>query len=218
MLQSLLDIVFPPSSLRGVSGVWLTALEERQLKAGWPERISKQTLSQMGCTYLDTVVAGDRYARSPDLRSAVHRFKYRGSKRYLRPAGSVLLRAAALLDVHRGDVLCPVPLHWTRLFLRGFNQSDILARAIAEELQVPVCPFLKRVRATGSQAKRTDRAARWSAMSDAFALRVPVKEIPERRVILVDDVFTSGATLEACARALKQAGVQRVDALVVARG
>ncbi len=218
MLQQLWNILFPVSSLRGEDGVWVSPHENRLLRQGLPERIGKRMLCELGCQFLDTVVAGDRYARCVELRRALHLLKYRRSRAYVQQLLPLLLRASALLELRGDTVLCPVPLHWTRRFLRGFNQAQLLCAQLSLALGVQAMPLLRRTRSTGSQARRTDRRERRAAMEGAFALACPQHELPERRVVLVDDIFTSGATLDACAKTLKQAGVQRVEALVLARG
>ena len=116
------------------------------------------------------------------------------------------------------DVLIPVPLHWRRLWARRFNQAAALAGAISQISGVPVLhDVLKRVRATPQQVglSKTERA---DNMQGAF--RVPgdqKAEIKGKRLVLIDDVLTSGATVDTCARALLRAGAAHVDVLVFAR-
>jgi ComF family protein len=116
------------------------------------------------------------------------------------------------------DALLPVPLHWRRLWARRFNQAATLAGAIAEISGVPVLHGgIARVRATPQQVglSRTERA---DNVQGAF--RVPAErkaEIKGKRLVLVDDVLTSGATVDTCARALLRAGAAHVDVLVFAR-
>ena len=116
------------------------------------------------------------------------------------------------------DALLPVPLHWRRQWLRRFNQSAALAGAIGTLHDRPVVHgALRRVRATPQQVGRS-RAERADNVQGAF--RVPADrkiDIAGRRLILVDDVLTSGATVDACTRALLRAGASRVDVLVFAR-
>ncbi|MDD4287362.1 MAG: hypothetical protein PHO20_04645 [Candidatus Peribacteraceae bacterium] len=112
----------------------------------------------------------------------------------------------------REIVLCPVPLHWIRRFQRGFNQSELLARVVARERGLTVLPLLKRRRWTGSQMKRS-RADRLTGVTGAFHC---MADRPPQHVILIDDLSTTGATLEECAKTLKEAGVTRVDAWVIA--
>jgi len=130
--------------------------------------------------------------------------------RWMARAGRALLSDA--------DALVPVPLHWRRQWARRFNQSAALAGVISALGNVPVVHGgLKRVRATPQQVglSKTERA---DNVQGAF--RVPAErkaDIAGRRVVLIDDVLTSGATVDACARALLRAGVAHIDVLVFAR-
>lgn len=215
MLKHFLDLLFPPTSLKGETGEWVTDSEFRELK-GWPVRIEKLQLEPRGVTSIDRLVAADTYARSPMLRTAVHRFKYQRIPSLGPVLGSLLLEAAALIAPHRDTVLCPVPLHWTRQFYRGFNQSLFLAESVAKATGWPVIDLLRRRRPTGQQALRT-REERWSSLDNAFVLRKTNEQVPPS-VILIDDITTSGATLEHCARVLRSVGVEHVQALVLAQG
>jgi ComF family protein len=150
-------------------------------------------------------------------RALVHAFKY-GDRLDLAPMmGRWMARAGReLLD--DADALVPVPLHWRRLWARRFNQSAALAGAISVIGDVPVLHgTLKRVRATPQQVGLS-KSERADNVQGAF--RVPAEhkaDITGRRLVLVDDVLTSGATLDTCARALLRAGAGHVDALVFAR-
>jgi ComF family protein len=150
-------------------------------------------------------------------RKLVHAFKY-GDRLDLAPTlGRWMARAGQEL-LSESDALVPVPLHWRRLWTRRFNQSAALAKEISAAGNLPVAhAVLKRVKATAQQVglSRTERAANVQG-----AFRVPPEargEVAGRRFILIDDVLTSGATLDACARALSRAGAAGVDALVFAR-
>ncbi len=150
-------------------------------------------------------------------RAMVLSFKY-GDRLDLAPLlGRWMARAGHELTPD-ADALVPVPLHWRRLWSRRFNQSAALAGAISAACGVPVLyEALKRVRATPQQVglSKTQRA---DNVQGAF--RVPAErkaEIAGRRLLLVDDVLTSGATADTCARALLRAGAAHVDVLVLAR-
>lgn len=130
--------------------------------------------------------------------------------RWMANAGRELLAEA--------DALVPVPQHWRRHWARRFNQSALLAEVIATSSGVPVAhTALKRVKATPQQVGLT-RSGRAENVQGAF--RVPPQrraEVAGRRLVLVDDVLTSGATVDACSRALLRAGAANVDVLVFAR-
>lgn len=128
--------------------------------------------------------------------------------RWMARAGRPLLREA--------DLIVPVPLHWTRLLRRRSNQAAELARRVSALTGVPVAPdLMRRVRRTPPQ-KGLGREERRANLAGAFAVR-PGREPAGLRVLLVDDVFTTGATLSACAAVLRDAGAAGVDALCLAR-
>ncbi len=114
-------------------------------------------------------------------------------------------------------MVVPIPLHWWRYLRRGYNQAAAIARPIAAEFDLPLSGALRRRRATPAQS-RLSRAERRCNLLDAFALWPGLASTCERRrVLLVDDVVTTGATLQAAAACLRQAGAASVTALTIAR-
>ena len=119
-------------------------------------------------------------------------------------------------EAFAADVVVPVPLHASRLRERGYNQAELIARPLSKRLDLPLRSYLLvRTRPRPEKLKLT-RQERWRTVRGAYAMRTAAK-IDKLRVLLVDDVFTTGATLDACARVLRQAGASRVVALTVAR-
>jgi ComF family protein len=150
-------------------------------------------------------------------RALVHALKYQDRTdlapamgRWMARAGRELLEAA--------DVLVPVPLHWRRGWSRRYNQSGALARSIERQGGVKVASeALRRVRPTLQQIGLS-RAQRATNVQGAFKVAPDRQsDIQGRRVVLIDDVLTSGATVDACARALLRAKAAHVDVLVFAR-
>jgi ComF family protein len=145
------------------------------------------------------------------LRAIVHAMKYDGRRSLASSLGDLMRRRGA--DVLEGAACAvPVPLHPSRRRERGFNQAADLAR----HLGVPVVHALRRIRATAAQTS-LPAAQRHRNMRDAFAVTRDGAALAGATIVLVDDVSTTGATLEACARVLKQAGVAEVRALTAAR-
>ncbi len=147
----------------------------------------------------------------------IHRLKYHGDQEVGERLGALF--ALELLESKRMkgvDVILPVPLHPKKLHVRGYNQCDCIARGMAEILGVEVSlNNLTRTHFTASQTRR-GRISRWSNVKDVFWVREPEK-LAGKRILLIDDVITTGATIEACAVPLRKIqGVQlSVAALAV---
>lgn len=153
------------------------------------------------------------YHQDP-LRKAIHTLKYRGNLAQ-GDALAVHLLEVILRDRLEVDVVVPVPLARQRARERGYNQAALLACPLAAALGVTYRQdALARVRETPSQVGRSLEARREN-VADAFSARK--SRTAGRRVLLVDDVLTTGATLDAAAKALKQAGAEVVSAVVVSR-
>lgn len=151
------------------------------------------------------------------LTKAVHAFKYRAQEHLAKPFGRLLADyAARWLDAAPRLLVMPVPLHPRRLRERGFNQSLLLARPVAKRLQADLDFLaLTRVRYTQTQTGlgQTDRRKN---VREAFSLKRPAS-VKGRDILLVDDVATTGNTLNECTRILKKAGARSVKALTLAR-
>ena len=149
---------------------------------------------------------------------AIHRFKYSNAlwfENFL--AGLLVREAASVLANEKWDYIVPVPLHPVKLREREFNQAARLAAPLARATKIPLREkILHREHSTGTQTAltRTERAAN---MKHAFAVR-PGTRLAGQRLVLVDDVFTTGATTNACAAALRAAGAAEVAVWTVARG
>lgn len=147
------------------------------------------------------------------VRELIHLFKYGRVRSLAGLLGEWL--AQAMPREQSFDRVVPVPLHWRRRWERGFNQSALLARAVARRYGMRISPVLRRVRATAVQAGLSN-AGRRANVAGAFRVRRGVKLAGER-ILLVDDVMTTGATAAACATALKGAGARYVAVLTLAR-
>ena len=159
------------------------------------------------------------YPRDPDLphplRNAIHRFKYGRKASYGKVLGNLMAQAceAHFEDI---DVIIPVPLHPERLRWRGFNQAVILGRAVSRTWRVPINPFLlQRTRPTRPQTELA-RRERQSNVRGAFTIN-PKRSVKRQQLLLVDDIYTSGATVKECSRVLLRAGARSVQVFTLGR-
>jgi ComF family protein len=146
------------------------------------------------------------------LRSLIHLYKYSGMKPLARQLAA-FLESAIPID-QSFDAVVPVPLHWRKQWQRGFNQAELLARRIAKHHGVPLLGALKRKHSTAVQATLA-KAGRRRNVQGAFAIREKVA-VAGRKILLIDDVMTTGATANACASVLKRAGAQSVSLVTLA--
>ena len=149
------------------------------------------------------------------MRQAIHQLKY-GNIRALAKPLAKLLNDYLITNPIPGEVLVPVPLHQKRLRERGYNQSSLLANELGKLINLPVIDdCLVRQQHAPPQARTLTVEERRSNVADAFTCTN--LRLKDKQVLLIDDVSTSGATLDACAAALKLAGVTSVWGLVLAR-
>ena len=156
---------------------------------------------------------------SGPLVEAIRRFKYHCQMALWRPLGGLMVEAledgAGAIEPETVDVVCAVPLHESRLRERGFNQSELLAEVVAEAIGEPVKPLLAKTRPTLPQV---DLPAESRATNVRGAFEADLHEIIQgQTVLLIDDLFTTGATMMECARVLKRAGAEEVRVLTLAR-
>jgi ComF family protein len=221
--EGVLNLLFPPrcvSCQRG--GGWICPACHQEIEFIRPPlcpRCGQATSSPRTCPSCRSAplrIDGIRavaYLEDP-LRTAIHRFKYSN----LRSLAPTLGKLASDYLAHNElpiDVTVPVPLHAQRLKGRGYNQATLLAREIHAALHIPLmAKSLVRVRSTDPQVGLN---AKQRTENVRGAFRCTDQDLKGRRVLLVDDVCTTGATLEACSIALQQAGARQVWGLVLAR-
>lgn len=161
---------------------------------------------------LDAVCSAGRHQGA--LREAVLLLKFRRSPALAPVLGDLAAGAAGPLLAQRPQAIVPVPLHPLRRWERGYNQAELIARRVGRRLGVPVDPgLLRRIRNTPSQVGRPG-PDRLTNLAGAFAVRRAEGAVG-RRLLLVDDVRTTGATLAECARTLRDAGAESVMGLTV---
>ncbi|HET9110495.1 MAG TPA: ComF family protein [Ktedonobacterales bacterium] len=163
---------------------------------------------------LDRIVVALRYDGA--TRSAIRALKFRRQRRLALPL-AYHLTVAAVRAGAEVDIIIPMPLHTTRVRERGYNQAALLARPLTRTLEAPVNErILARIRATQPQT-RLNHIERRANVAGAFGLMGPAEALEGKRIALVDDVTTTGATLEAAAEALRAAHPAAIYALAVAR-
>jgi competence protein ComFC len=154
------------------------------------------------------------------IKNLIHSYKFASVK----DVGEILARMIYYsLTIPDVQLIVPVPLHPKRLLERGFNQAQLIAKHLSQLSGIPTLQLLKRKKHTAPQASIDDRDLRISRLSDVFELNQeelnqdPSQFLPSK-LLLIDDVATTFATLNECAKVLKNAGVEKVSGLVVAHG
>lgn len=151
-------------------------------------------------------------------RALVHEIKYRNGRFLKQELGDMIQNTKGFLDFIEGSILVPVPLHSRKQRERGFNQSEWIAHIMASlGRSVQVKDILCRIVDTETQTDKNKRA-RLKNVKNAFALKREISQDAQNRFIIVDDVFTTGATLNACSLVLKKAGCARIDVIALAHG
>ena len=220
--QAMLDLLYPPRC-PGCGRVGFTFCDACQNRIEPPPapactRCGQPAETERLCvTCRETPSHLDRIASiavfACPLRDAIHDLKYNNARSLARPLGARMATAWRQANF-AADVIVPVPLHASRLAERGYNQSALLARIISKEIGVPIDEsILIRVKATQQQAK-LKAVERRENVKDAFVCR---GSVAGKRIVLVDDVCTTGSTLEACAAALHTSDAASVWAFTLAR-
>jgi len=209
LIRTCLDVLAPPRCLS------CEALEP-EASGYCPNCGEPELLLDVACHAASVpVFAGARYGEP--LSSVIHRFKYGAAPELGPELARLATRGIDLLGIEPADVWVPVPLHPLRLAERGYNQAALLARELSRTGHGQLdARRLVRVRHTEQQAKR-NRQGRIENVALAFAARSPrVTRRRGARVVLVDDVVTTGATFAACVHALRAAGDEVVGCMAVA--
>ena len=236
-LTAALDLAFPPdcgfchAAIDSSTGGLLCATCRQELLAAPPacQRCGRaiSSLVQQGADgQACSQCSGQRFAFERTcrlaqyegaMRSAILRAKRSGERELTMALGELLAeQTTAQLYAWRPDAVLAVPMHWTRRVRRGVNSPQILARALATQLGVPLADHvLVRRRRTAPQASLSPRE-RAQNVRGAFSAR-PHRDLTGARLVLVDDVMTTGATLKEAARSLRQAGAEAIHVVVLAR-
>lgn len=153
-------------------------------------------------------------------KEMIRAFKYKGRSYYARPLAELMYdRVEPLLGEEiRADLVCPVPMYHRKVLRRGYNQAELLARGVAERMDLPMRKLLCRTRKTVPMS-RLSGAERRENLKDAIAMAPGAARLAAgKNILLIDDIFTSGSTADTCAKILKQAGCGTVTVLCLAAG
>jgi len=151
------------------------------------------------------------------LQNLIHYFKYKGFKNLTPILGEILIKYLASLNLNlKSFVLTPIPLHPRKERQRGFNQAKLIAEIVAKNFNLELIESLKRIRNNKPQVGLKDNEARIKNMAGCFKIQNP-EQIKNKNILLVDDVFTSGATINEAVKVLKQNGAKKIIALVIAK-
>ena len=171
------------------------------------------------CVELDAIFDEGKtlfLAKGPG-RALLHELKYHNGFYGLKDLAQIVKQNALYHDYLTGNQLVPVPLHPDKQRERGFDQSQRIAEMLAQTTGATVANLLIRTKFTQTQT-RLDRSARHQNVKNAFAMAPNATVIPDHQYILIDDVFTTGSTLNACAMALRQAGAQKIKVATLGHG
>lgn len=151
------------------------------------------------------------------VADSIYRFKYAGRQEYACfYAEEIVRKLGRTIREWKPDVLVPVPIHFTRKRERGYNQAEVLAREIGKRMEIPVAVnLIRRVKKTLPQ-KLLDDVERQNNLKRAF--KIDRNDVKLKRVIIIDDIYTTGSTIDACAVELKRAGVEKVFFITAAIG
>ncbi len=166
--------------------------------------------------HFDRLIVCTQYRKNSVIKKLISSFKYKFCEEMASFLGELLNKEMYLIPNLSNSVFVPVPIHKKRLKFRGFNQTQLLAFQLSRKFDLPLLDCLQRNRFKVGQAKLA-RKERLKNLKGAISLKAE-HELSGKSVILIDDVATTGSTLNECSKVLKESGVKRVYALVLARG
>lgn len=201
MLKAILNFLFPQKCLgcRKENEVLCDECVEKIDRADWPKK--------------DGVLAASNYS-DPVLRKTIWLLKYKKARGAAAPLARLLRRRVWDKIKKEGALIIPIPLSKKRLRQRGFNQAELIARHLSENVRTDI--LCKKVH-TDSQVSIKDRKDRLTNLAGSFAVK-NLEAVNGKNIILIDDVCTTGATIKEAKKVLKEAGAKKVMAVVVARG
>lgn len=150
------------------------------------------------------------------IKRAIYSFKYYNKAYFYKFLGNCLVTYMKNINYTNFDFIVSVPLHSSKMRKRGYNQSELLARHIAKSLSIPYVDALKRTKKTLKQSEQS-KEERKKNLLDAFAIKKSAEKVINSSVLLVDDIYTTGSTVDECSKVLKNYGANKIYVITIAR-
>lgn len=220
MFDSIIKLIFPPKCMFCGSilnlNIEVEICSECMNKIPFFNNKFFKLKNSIGLNYLDDVICLCHY--SGIIKDCLIRFKFFNKASYYRTFGKLLSnKVKSMTDYRKFDIIISVPLHKSRLNKRGYNQSLLISKILSGETGIPEkSDILSRIKNTHSQSLLT-RNERYENVRDAFKVN-NINIIKNKCILIVDDILTTGNTLNECSRVLKEAGAKEVVAAVIASG
>ena len=210
LLQYLFHFLFPPKCILCRR---LLQSEETDLCRECRTTAPEHPQGKLKLQFIDSTAVVWYYRG--DVRQSLHRYKFRKARFLAEPFGRMMAMKVLSADVEGLDLVTWVPISPLRRLLRGYDQDELLAQVVARELELPCVPLLKKVRHNRPQSGIEGYARRRANVLGVYRTQNADK-IPGSRILLVDDILTTGATAGECARMLLTAGAEEIHCAVVA--
>lgn len=220
LIERFINVIYPPKCIFCQSlleyDITLHICSECYAKLPFAKEMLLTASQEGGKNSCDGAISVFQYTGV--VKDSLIRFKFYNRPGYYRTyARLIALRLVKMVDIKQYDMVLSVPLHKQKEFSRGYNQAFLISRALCRELKLPEgSRLLKRFIHTDTQSL-LDKEKRLQNVKGAFIVKAP-ENIKGKSLLLVDDILTTGSTLEECSRMLKEAGALRVTAVVVASG
>lgn len=169
-----------------------------------------------GRVHIEYATAYFLFQKGGRVQKLMHKLKYRGEKEVGIELGRIIGRELRLTPFNQIDLIVPVPLHKSKKYKRGYNQSELIAEGIGEAMNKPVNTSTLYRNVANPTQTRKHRYDRWTNVEDIFIIK-DTEALRNKHILLIDDIITTGATLEACASALLKAPEAKVSIVAVAK-
>ncbi|NLJ58688.1 MAG: ComF family protein [Tissierellia bacterium] len=236
-IESFLELLYPEKNTCFICNIYSESIKDRYIcetchkKFKVPEPplcskcsrpISYASFNKL-CIDCNTYERSFEISKSPFLyegvvKDSIYNYKYHNKPYYYRLFGKCLLNYMEENNYIQFDYITSVPLHKSKLRTRGYNQAELIGKYLSDNLSIPYVDALKRIKKTTKQSQQS-RASRRKNIKNAFAIKNPHKNniIKNSSVLLVDDVYTTGATAQECSKALLNYEVSKVYVVTIAR-